>query len=561
MPADLDKGFGEETSPPAAGDDASTPIPATPSKQTTSPTPAPAVSPKVELDAGFGKPALTSPEPEPDWAKMSIWAALGMAGDNFGPSWKQAVKDTVALAHEEEAQKGLMGLLDDFMDGMTIAAITRDVGWERAGMNDPSMAQIRKDLTDTPFMDAIWEVYNQRYNFLDAENKGQFKKYIATDPVGFLSDLAIVIPYMGGAGKAKLPANAIKTLQNKWVKAGARVAEAIGDPGGALGRGPGDAFEILKMRRNRKQHTNETQVEAQKAFTDAESPKMPNTVKNPTKSFLGLLEKHKAPDPAIADRLKAFIQSHKKASSLDDIAQEMMTSVYIEDLGAMMDAIGPATYIKNGIRTAALRKLFDDVPKTWTPDGLSRKINEIDPKILSTILGTDTYQNLIEFAEMSKRFKDPNRFWKWVANSEKWGMSVGGTVGAYSGYMMGGRWESLLTALLGAGLMKAGTSGADWIAKNRNVPDFVFREPVNWADWTGTAGKVGRAAGQVSRKLGSDQRYMKDQFNKPLVTPAELRDPVGLLRGNGSNLDDIDYREKLRGSNTPNPNQRSLRGN
>lgn len=120
---------------------------------------------------------------------MSYGDALQLAKKNFAGSWVRAVKDVSALA-EKDSWKAIWQL------GKEILSITGT----SAVPYQPQAAQYLMDRDNTPILNSVIRLYMENYG-----SHAGLKRFIAEDPVGFLSDAAILVPFIGMIGKAKLP--------------------------------------------------------------------------------------------------------------------------------------------------------------------------------------------------------------------------------------------------------------------------------------------------------------------------------------------------------------------
>lgn len=128
---------------------------------------------------------------------MSYGDAIKMGIKNFPGSWQDAVKDLMALRKKETW--GAMGQLGKEFLSMTGA------------MAVPYSMHAHEHLIDrdsTPILNSVIQLYADNYG-----SHAGLKRFIAEDPVGFLSDAAILLPYVGLLKKAKLPAKITRQLK------------------------------------------------------------------------------------------------------------------------------------------------------------------------------------------------------------------------------------------------------------------------------------------------------------------------------------------------------------
>lgn len=232
------------------------------------------------------QPTMQTPGIDSTPQEGMAWGDVAsQAASNLWPSFKRSVGEIANIVtHPEETAKGVWGL-------------AKGIGQKF----------IPGEQEDEKYADAAWQYFKDRY-FSGGEN---FKKVIAQDPVGFLSDLASVLtlgtaPAKIGAKTASLASKAtgINALANAAEKLGGstRFVDNLAsyvDPLGAVTKGGTKLFDLARggeggaaasvLQRSIKAPKKEGQANINRYFQTAVENRIPLTEKGLDKLY-GLIK-------------------------------------------------------------------------------------------------------------------------------------------------------------------------------------------------------------------------------------------------------------------------------
>ena len=166
--------------------------------------------------------------PKPDFSKMTVGEAFWYGWmHNAGESWRENATEFIDAFTDEEVQKVIEGLVLDV--NSTVNHLGHELMWNstavklyvdavRAITPNVSEEEIRHMFfgilgdsnsrsRSTPYLDEMSKIFVEQYGTEDG-----FKEYLATDPFGFISDLAMIIPYVGQAAKLAIPAKVLAKM-------------------------------------------------------------------------------------------------------------------------------------------------------------------------------------------------------------------------------------------------------------------------------------------------------------------------------------------------------------
>ena len=444
---------------------------------------------KAEVDAGLPKTIE-----KVDWGSKSWSEVFSSAVSNFGDSWTSNLTAITEVVTKPKQTASMLGRVAGL--GLTAGKFLKG-----GGIGPADFGMVKKSL---PTLEALFAPYT---------SVAGFKEYLATDPVGFTSDLATLLPG-GFLGKLNLPTKITNKLKRPaiWTS---RIAEVGLDPAGAAGRLTGVATGQLKKE---VPASNTPPINTQRKGEPLETAKG-QTLKDTFEEQTGRTPKRADTDPDfsfsdlelgndIIDWLdkSEFNTKHpdimERLGTIKDkskVAEELLSydKVSIKDIETIIDALpqNPKSRVREMLDAKIWQEVTEQAMKEYTPDALKEYLKgDLIQSRVKRLMTKESFKELTELADELTKYKSPQR----ISDAVKKGATIVQASSGLAASIATNNWTYFIAGVVGG----SGTGLWSALTSKPALAEYILTEPAGWKKFAKETGiSVGSQIGRTTRRL------------------------------------------------------------